>query len=87
MSRRGPSSAGWKRRRGPSGNPRWPRTFRPGLPLGGKRPKYALCSWRLPGGGKKGFADKWIAAAGVDRAVVDKILDNHMCCYSVKILE
>lgn len=39
------------------------------------------------GGGKKGFADKWIAAAGVDRAVVDKILDNHMCCYSLKILE
>jgi hypothetical protein len=39
------------------------------------------------GGGKKGFADKWIAAAGVDKAVVDKILDNHMCCYSVKIVE
>lgn len=39
------------------------------------------------GGGKKGFADKWIAAAGVDRDVVDKLLDNHMCCYSVKILE
>jgi len=39
------------------------------------------------GGGKKGFADKWIAAAGVDKAVVDKILENHMCCYSVKIAE
>lgn len=39
------------------------------------------------GGGKKGFADKWIAAAGVDRAVVDKLLDNHMCCYSLKIVE
>ncbi len=39
------------------------------------------------GGGKKGFADKWIAAAGVDRAVVDKILDNHMCCYSLKIVD
>ena len=38
------------------------------------------------GGGKKGFADKWIAAAGVDREVVDKILDNHMCCYSLKIV-
>jgi len=39
------------------------------------------------GGGKKGFADKWIAAAGVDRAIVDAILDNHMCCYSLKIME
>jgi hypothetical protein len=39
------------------------------------------------GGGKKGFADKWIMAAGVDRAVVDAILDNHMCCYSLKIVE
>jgi hypothetical protein len=38
------------------------------------------------GGGTKGFADKWIAAAGVDRAVVDRILDNHMCCYSLKIV-
>src|SRR5512140_1477569 len=38
------------------------------------------------GGGKKGFADKWIAAAGADKAVVDKILDNHMCCYSLKIV-
>jgi len=39
------------------------------------------------GGGKKGFAEKWIAAAGVDKAVVDKILDNHMCCYSLRIVD
>ena len=39
------------------------------------------------GGGKKGFADKWIAAAGVEREVVDRILDNHMCCYALKIVE
>jgi hypothetical protein len=39
------------------------------------------------GSGKKGFADKWINAAGVQRDVVDKTLDNHMCCYSVKVLE
>jgi hypothetical protein len=37
------------------------------------------------GSGKKGFADKWIGAAGVPRDVVDKTLDNHMCCYSVKV--
>ena len=37
------------------------------------------------GSGKKGFADKWIQEAGVDRAVVDKVLDNHMCCYFLKL--
>ncbi len=36
-------------------------------------------------GGKKGFADKWIEASGVPRQVVDRVLDNHMCCYSVAI--
>lgn len=39
------------------------------------------------GGGKKGFADKWLQATGVPKEVVDKILDNHMCCYSLKIEE
>ncbi len=39
------------------------------------------------GAGKKGFADKWIAESGVDKDVVDKILDKHMCCYFLKIVE
>ncbi len=39
------------------------------------------------GSGKKGFADKWISAAGVSRDVVDKTLDSHMCCYSVKVMD
>lgn len=39
------------------------------------------------GSGKKGFADKWIDAAGVSRDVVDKTLDNHMCCYSIKVID
>ncbi len=39
------------------------------------------------GGGKKGFAEKWLQASGVPKEVVDKILDNHMCCYSLKIEE
>lgn len=39
------------------------------------------------GGGKKGFADKWLQATGVPKEVVDKILDNHMCCYALKIEE
>jgi hypothetical protein len=39
------------------------------------------------GSGKKGFAEKWIKESGVSRDVVDKILDNHMCCYSLQIVE
>lgn len=38
------------------------------------------------GAGKKGFAEKWLAESGVSREVVDKILDNHMCCYALKVL-
>lgn len=37
--------------------------------------------------GKKGFADKWLAETGVAKDVVDKVLDNHMCCYYLKIVE
>ena len=39
------------------------------------------------GAGKKGFADKWIDETGVSKDVVDKVLDNHMCCYFLKIVE
>jgi hypothetical protein len=39
------------------------------------------------GGGKKGFAEKWIGEAGVAHEVVDKVLDNHMCCYALRVLE
>jgi len=39
------------------------------------------------GSGKKGFAEKWIAESGVPKNVVDKVLDSHMCCYSLKILD
>ncbi len=39
------------------------------------------------GSGKKGFAEKWIKESGVSKDVVDKILDNHMCCYSLKIVD
>ncbi len=38
-------------------------------------------------GGKKGLADRWIAEAGVAREVVERILDGHVCCYAVKVLE
>ena len=39
------------------------------------------------GSGYKGFADKWIEYAGVSKEVVDKTLDDHMCCYHIRILE
>jgi hypothetical protein len=39
------------------------------------------------GSGYKGFADKWIEHVGVSKDVVDKTLDDHMCCYHVSILD
>ncbi len=39
------------------------------------------------GTGKKGFAEEWINEAGVSKDVVDKVLDNHMCCYYLKVVE
>jgi len=39
------------------------------------------------GAGKKGFSDKWLDETGVSKDVVDKVLDNHMCCYFLKIVE
>lgn len=39
------------------------------------------------GSGAKGFSDKWLEATGVAKDVVDKVLDNHMCCYYVKVME
>lgn len=38
------------------------------------------------GGGKKGFADKWLAATGIQKDVVDKVLDANMCCYVLSVL-
>ena len=35
--------------------------------------------------GKKGFAKKYIEAAGVTQEKIDKILDENMCCYWLKI--
>ncbi len=37
------------------------------------------------GSGKKGFAQEYIDETGVPKDLVDKVLDNHMCCYSIKI--
>jgi len=39
------------------------------------------------GAGKKCIAEKWTEEAGVPSALVDRVLDNHMCCYFLKIVE
>lgn len=37
------------------------------------------------GSGVKGLAQRWIEEAGVDPKLVEKILDDNMCCYSVRL--
>ena len=54
--------------------------------IGGKKIKIYQLGCKA-GSGKKGFADRWIAESGVAREVVDKTLDNHMCCYYLKIMD
>jgi hypothetical protein len=39
------------------------------------------------GSGKKGFAEKWLTETGISQDVVDKVLDKHMCCYYLKIVD
>jgi hypothetical protein len=39
------------------------------------------------GSGKKGFAESWIAETRVPRELVDKVLDTHMCCYVVRLVD
>lgn len=56
------------------------------ISIGGKKIKIYQLGCKA-GSGKKGFADKWLTETGVDKAVVDKTLDNHMCCYCLKIEE
>ena len=54
------------------------------ITIGGKKIKIYQLGCKA-GSGKKGFADRWLAETGVSREVVDKTLDNHMCCYYLKI--
>ena len=39
------------------------------------------------GAGHKGLAKKWIDEAGFSEDLVSKVLDDHMCCYAVKVVE
>ena len=56
------------------------------IKIGGKKIRVIQLGCKS-GGGKKGFAEKWLAETGVARDVVDKLLDNHMCCYALKIVD
>lgn len=56
------------------------------ITIGGKKIQVIQLGCKS-GSGKKGFAEKWIKESGVAHDVIDKILDNHMCCYSVRIME
>ncbi|OGR02336.1 MAG: hypothetical protein A2511_17375 [Deltaproteobacteria bacterium RIFOXYD12_FULL_50_9] len=54
------------------------------ITIGGKKVKIYQLGCKS-GGGKKGFADKWITESGVPRELVDKVLDDYMCCYFLKV--
>ncbi len=54
--------------------------------IGGKKIKIYQLGCKA-GSGKKGIAERWLAETGVAREVVEKTLDNHMCCYYLKIEE
>ena len=56
------------------------------ITIGGKKIEIYQLGCKA-GSGKKGFADELIDAAGVPKDVVDRVLDNHMCCYYLKILD
>ncbi len=61
-------------------------SFADKITIGGKKIQIYQLGCKA-GSGKKGFADEFIKSAGVPRDVVDKVLDNHMCCYYIKILD
>ncbi len=54
------------------------------ITIGGKKIRIYQLGCKS-GGGKKGFAHKWIMATGVPAQVVDKVLDSHMCCYCIQV--
>ncbi|MEN8134992.1 MAG: hypothetical protein ABFS18_05580 [Thermodesulfobacteriota bacterium] len=56
------------------------------IKIGGKKIKVYQLGCKA-GSGKKGFAEKWLVETGITQDVVDKVLDNHMCCYYVKVVD
>jgi len=39
------------------------------------------------GSGVKGLADRWIKETGISRETVEKVLDDNMCCYYLRIVD
>lgn len=56
------------------------------ITIGGKKIRIYQLGCKS-GSGAKGFADKWLNETGVGKEVVDKVLDNNMCCYYLQIVE
>lgn len=56
------------------------------IKIGGKKIEIFQLGCKA-GSGKKGFAEKWLAETGITQDLVDKVLDNHMCCYYLKIVD
>ncbi|MFP7755619.1 hypothetical protein ACLG6S_13395 [Thermodesulfobacteriota bacterium B35] len=56
------------------------------ITIGGKKIRIYQLGCKS-GGGSKGFADRWIGETGVSREVVDRVLDNHMCCYYLSVAD
>jgi hypothetical protein len=61
-------------------------SFAEKITIGGKKIQVVQLGCKS-GGGKKGFAEKWLKESGVAKELVDKVLDNHMCCYALKVLD
>jgi hypothetical protein len=53
--------------------------------IGGKKIQVVQLGCKSAGG-KKGLAERWIREAGMQREIVERVLDGHMCCYAVKVL-
>ena len=56
------------------------------ISIGGKKIKIYQLGCKAASG-KKGIAERWLTESGVSREVVDKVLDNYMCCYFVKVVD
>lgn len=54
------------------------------IKIGGKKVSVSQLGCKS-GSGFKGFAEKWIKENNVDKAKVDEILNDNMCCYHLKI--
>jgi len=57
-----------------------------GITIGGKKTVIYQLGCKSAGGAK-GLAQKWINESGHSEELVTKVLDDHMCCYCIKVEE